>query len=226
MNKDISTIVFDLDGTLINSAPDLCYALNTTLKEINIPEVPLKEVMGYLGDGAIELIKRGISKTNSIENFNTEDLRIRFLEIYNECLLDKTTFYPHVIDSIKTLKKNNFSIAICTNKPEKMAKTIINGLGANKLFDAITGGDTYKYRKPDPRHLINTILKTGNSVNKAIMIGDSKNDIDCAKKANIKNIVVNFGYSKIPVKKLQADHILHDYLDLIDKIKEIKKTQS
>ena len=148
MNKDISTIVFDLDGTLINSAPDLCYALNTTLKEINIPEVPLKEVMGYLGDGAIELIKRGISKTNSIENFNTEDLRIRFLEIYNECLLDKTTFYPHVIDSIKILKKNNFSIAICTNKPEKMAKTIINGLGANKFFEAITGGDTYKYKKP------------------------------------------------------------------------------
>jgi len=226
MNKDSSTIVFDLDGTLINSAPDLCYALNKTLKEIHIPEVPLKEVKGYLGDGALELIKRGIAKTNSIEKFNTKDLRIRFLEIYNECLLDKTTFYPHVIDSIKTLKKNNFSIAICTNKPEKLARTIINGLGANKFFDTITGGDTYKFRKPDPRHLINTILKTGNSLNTAIMIGDSKNDIECAKKANIKSIVVSFGYSRIPVEKLQANLILNNYIDLINKIKTITKIQS
>tara|TARA_Y100000746_G_scaffold18792_1_gene14660 strand:+ start:310 stop:591 length:282 start_codon:yes stop_codon:yes gene_type:complete len=85
-------IVFDLDGTLINSAPDLCFALNETLKEINIPEITLKEVMGYLGDGALELIKRGISKYQNINNYDLEKLRLRFLEIYDSCLLNETGF--------------------------------------------------------------------------------------------------------------------------------------
>ena len=105
MDTKKEIIVFDLDGTLINSAPDLCYALNHTLSEINIPEITLQEVMGYLGDGALELIKRGITKHSSIENFDTELLRIRFLEIYDTCLLNKTNFYPNAIQALKDLKK-------------------------------------------------------------------------------------------------------------------------
>ena len=91
-------IVFDLDGTLINSVPDLCFALNETLKEINIPVITLQEVMGYLGDGALELIKRGISKYQNVNNYNLEELRLRFLEIYDSCLLNETNFYE-ILDS-------------------------------------------------------------------------------------------------------------------------------
>ena len=214
-------IVFDLDGTLVNSAPDLCYALNTTLKEINIPEVSLEEVKGYVGDGTSELIKMGISKNNKIEGYNTEKLRKRFLEIYDKCLLNETRFYPNAINALKDLKKQNYILAICTNKPEILAKRIIKGLNASKLFDTITGGDTYKYRKPDPKHLVDTIEKTGKNIDQAIMIGDSANDINCAKKAKIPNIAVSFGYSKVPVEKLKTNIIMYDYINLIQHIKEL-----
>jgi len=223
MSNKKGTIVFDLDGTLINSAPDLCFALNKTLKEINIPEISLKEVMGYLGDGALELIKRGISKYKPLNNYNTEILRIRFLEIYDKCLLDRTKFYPNAIESIKSLRNSNYSTAICTNKPLHLAQRIIDGLGATNLFDIITGGDSYSFRKPDPRHLIKTIQLTGNKIETSIMIGDSINDIDCAKRAKIKNIVVSFGYSNIKVNKLNANIIMDDYSHLLDYIDELNK---
>jgi phosphoglycolate phosphatase len=223
MDTKKEIIVFDLDGTLINSAPDLCYALNQTLSEINIPEITLQEVMGYLGDGALELIKRGITKYSNIKNFDTELLRLRFLEIYDNCLLNKTDFYPNVLQSLKDLKKMDFTLAICTNKPELLAKRIINGLNGSSFFDIITGGDTYEFRKPDPRHLINTILETGKKVEAAIMIGDSDNDINCAKKANIPSIAVNFGYSKVPVESLNPDLVMSDYINLTQHIEDIKK---
>tara|TARA_B110000003_G_scaffold56437_1_gene56494 strand:+ start:434 stop:1108 length:675 start_codon:yes stop_codon:yes gene_type:complete len=223
MDTKKEIIVFDLDGTLINSAPDLCYALNQTLSEINIPEITLQEVMGYLGDGALELIKRGITKYSNINNFDTELLRLRFLEIYDNCLLNKTDFYPNVLQSLKDLKKMDFTLAICTNKPELLAKRIIDGLDGSSFFDRITGGDTYEYRKPDPRHLINTILETGKKVETAIMIGDSENDINCAKKANIPSIAVNFGYSKVPVESLKPDLVMSDYINLTQHIEDIKK---
>jgi phosphoglycolate phosphatase len=223
MDAKKEIIVFDLDGTLINSAPDLCYALNQTLSEINIPEITLQEVMGYLGDGALELIKRGITKHANIEKFDTELLRLRFLEIYDTCLLNKTDFYPNVIQALKELKKMNFTLAICSNKPELLAKRIISGLNTSEYFDIITGGDTYDYRKPDPRHLINTILEAGKKVGNAIMIGDSENDINCAKKANIPSIAVSFGYSKVPVEDLEPDLVMSDYINLIQYIKQLSK---
>ena len=221
MDAKKEIIVFDLDGTLINSAPDLCYALNQTLSEINIPEITLQEVMGYLGDGALELIKRGITKHANIEKFDTELLRSRFLEIYDTCLLNKTDFYPNVIQALKELKKMNFTLAICSNKPELLAKRIISGLNTSEYFDIITGGDTYDYRKPDPRHLINTILEAGKKVENAIMIGDSENDINCAKKASIPSIAVSFGYSKVPVEDLEADLVMSNYINLTQYIKQL-----
>ncbi len=214
-------IVFDLDGTLIDSAPDLCFALNKTLEEINIPLITLREVKGYLGDGALELIKRGISKHQNIDNYDIDKLRIRFLEIYDDCLLDKTDFYENALKTLNKLKQMNFTLAICTNKPELLAKRIIKGLNASHYFDIITGGDTYDYRKPDFRHLKKTILETGGKIEQAIMIGDSDNDIKCANSLNIPSIVVDFGYSKVPVKKLNANIIMNNYQNLITHIKEI-----
>lgn len=214
-------IVFDLDGTLVNSAPDLCYALNKTLEEINIPLITLQEVMGYLGDGALELIKRGISKHHNIDNYDLEKLRIRFLDIYDDCLLDKTDFYENVLETLEKLKKMNFTLAICSNKPELLVKRIIKGLNAIDFFGAITGGDTYEFRKPDSRHLERTILEAGKKVDQAIMVGDSENDIKCANSINVPSIVVDFGYSRAPVENLNANIIMNNYQNLIMHIEEI-----
>ena len=214
-------IVFDLDGTLVNSAPDLCYALNKTLKEINIPIITLQEVMGYLGDGALELIKRGISKHHNVDNYDLEKLRMRFLDIYDDCLLDKTDFYENVLETLEKLKKMNFTLAICSNKPELLVKRIIKGLNAIDFFGAITGGDTYEFRKPDSRHLERTILEAGRKVDQAIMVGDSENDIKCANSINVPSIVVDFGYSRAPVENLNANIIMNNYQNLIMHIEEI-----
>jgi len=214
-------IVFDLDGTLVNSAPDLCYALNKTLEEINIPLITLQEVMGYLGDGALELIKRGISKHHNLDNYDLEKLRIRFLDIYDDCLLDKTDFYENVLETLEKLKKMNFTLAICSNKPELLVKRIIKGLNAIDFFGAITGGDTYEFRKPDSRHLERTILEAGRKVDQAIMVGDSENDIKCANSINVPSIVVDFGYSRAPVENLNANIIMNNYQNLIMHIEEI-----
>ena len=214
-------IVFDLDGTLVNSAPDLCYALNKTLEEINIPLITLQEVMGYLGDGALELIKRGISKHHNLDNYDLEKLRIRFLDIYDDCLLDKTDFYENVLETLEKLKKMNFTLAICSNKPELLVKRIIKGLNAIDFFGAITGGDTYEFRKPDSRHLERTILEAGRKVDQAIMVGDSENDIKCANSINVPSIVVDFGYSRTPVENLNANIIMNNYQNLIMHIEEI-----
>ena len=214
-------IVFDLDGTLVNSAPDLCYALNKTLEEINIPLITLQEVMGYLGDGALELIKRGISKHHNVDNYDLEKLRMRFLDIYDDCLLDKTDFYENVLETLEKLKKMNFTLAICSNKPELLVKRIIKGLNAIDFFGAITGGDTYEFRKPDSRHLERTILEAGRKVDQAIMVGDSENDIKCANSINVPSIVVDFGYSRAPVENLNANIIMNNYQNLIMHIEEI-----
>ena len=214
-------IVFDLDGTLVNSAPDLCYALNKTLEEINIPIITLQEVMGYLGDGALELIKRGISKHHNIDNYDLEKLRIRFLDIYDDCLLDKTDFYENVLETLEKLKKMNFTLAICSNKPELLVKRIIKGLNAIDFFGAITGGDTYEFRKPDSMHLERTILEADRKVDQAIMVGDSENDIKCANSINVPSIVVDFGYSRTPVENLNANIIMNNYQNLIMHIEEI-----
>ena len=116
MDAKKEIIVFDLDGTLINSAPVLCYALNQTLSEINIPEITLQEVMGYLGDGALELIKRGIKKHANIEKFDTELLKLRFLEIYDTCLLNKTDFYRYLKETFNNKDKFYCLLSICLNK--------------------------------------------------------------------------------------------------------------
>ncbi|PPR29155.1 MAG: hypothetical protein CFH31_00619, partial [Alphaproteobacteria bacterium MarineAlpha9_Bin1] len=161
------------------------------------------------------LIKKGLKASGGIENNDLEALRIRFLEIYDEILLEKTKLFPGAFKAIKNLAKLKYPLAICTNKPEKPAKKIIKGLGIKSYFKIISGGDTYQYRKPHPLHLIKTIKASGRRENFAIMIGDSKNDIDCSKSLGIPSIIVSFGYSNIPVNQIKADMVLHNYNNLI-----------
>ena len=146
---------------------------------------------------------------------------MRFLDIYDDCLLDKTDFYENVLETLEKLKKMNFTLAICSNKPELLVKRIVKGLNAMHYFDAITGGDTYEFRKPDSRHLERTILEAEKKVDQAIMVGDSENDIKCANSINVPSIVVDFGYSRAPVENLNANIIMNNYQNLIMHIEEI-----
>ena len=211
----LPAIIFDLDGTLIDSAPDLAEALNRTLLEINRPALPLSLIRNLVGTGALALIKKGLEASGGIENNDLEALRIRFLEIYDKILLEKTKLFPGALKAIKNLTKLKYPLSICTNKPEVPAKKIIKGLGIKSYFKNISGGDTYQYKKPHPLHLIKTIKASGRRKNYAIMIGDSKNDIDCSKSLGIPSIVVSFGYSDIPVDQMEADMVLHNYDNLI-----------
>ena len=214
----LPAIIFDLDGTLIDSAPDLGNALNKTLNEIDRPELELSLIRNLVGDGAVALIKRGLEASGGIQGHDIEALRSRFLDIYDEILLENTKLFPRALNSLNQLKNSGFPLAICTNKPEKPAKRILEGLKIENLFQVITGGDTFNFRKPAPRHLIKTIENTSRDKNFAIMIGDSENDISPAIKIKIPSIAVSFGYSNKKIEDLKSDLILNDFNDLYKKI--------
>lgn len=214
----LPAIIFDLDGTLIDSAPDLGNALNKTLNEISRPELELSLIRNLVGDGAVALIKRGLKASGGIQGHDVEVLRRRFLDIYDNILLENTKLFPRAFNALIELKNSGFPLAICTNKPEKPAKRILEGLKIENLFHTITGGDTFNFRKPDPRHLIKTIENTNRNKNFAIMIGDSENDILPAIEIKIPSIAVSFGYSKKKIEDLKSDIILNDFDDLYKKI--------
>jgi len=214
----LPAIIFDLDGTLIDSAPDLGNALNKTLNEIGRPELELSLIRNLVGDGAVALIKRGLKASGGIQGHNLGVLRSRFLDIYDDILLENTKLFPRALNALNELKNSGFPLAICTNKPEDPAKRILEGLKIVNLFQSITGGDTFNFRKPDPRHLIKTIENTNRKKNFAIMIGDSENDILPAIKIKIPSIAVSFGYSKKKIEDLKSDIILNDFDDLYQKI--------
>ena len=133
----LPAIIFDLDGTLIDSAPDLGNALNKTLNEIDRPELELSLIRNLVGDGAVALIKRGLEASGGIQGHDIEALRSRFLNIYDEILLENTKLFPRALNSLNQLKNSGFPLAICTNKPEKPAKRILEGLKIENLFQSL-----------------------------------------------------------------------------------------
>jgi phosphoglycolate phosphatase len=212
---NVQKILFDLDGTLVDSAPDLHAATNQVMRNVGRPLLKQEEVRHMVGQGAKKLIELGLTATGGIEDHNIDDLLTVFLDYYRANIANGTYFYDGAPELLDTLKSNGFSVAICTNKPITLAKLLIKELGADSLFDAITGGDSFEFRKPDPRHVIETAnMLKGNG--KSLMIGDTFNDIDAAKAANIPSIAVSFGYSSTPAHELGADMAVDRLQDIID----------
>lgn len=213
---DRRALVFDLDGTLVDSAPDLHRSLNSVLAESGRRAVALGDIRAMVGDGAAKLVERGFADTGApVEPAMLQPLVERFLHHYAAGRHALTTTFPGVVDTLTRLREHGVRLGVCTNKPYAPTMDILDGLGLAALFDAVTGGDSLPVRKPDPGHLLGTLDLMGAAVRDAAMIGDSHNDVAVARAAGVPVIVVSYGYSRVPVQELGADAVVNGFDEIM-----------
>ncbi|TXM98642.1 MULTISPECIES: HAD family hydrolase [Methylobacterium] len=214
--------VFDLDGTLAETAGDLIGTLNVLLVREGLPELPLAEARDLIGAGAKALIRRGFEAAGKgLTPERHEALFADFLEHYGAHLCDRSHLYPGVVEALDRLEAEGFRLAVCTNKVELHAVDLLDKLGIGGRFAAICGRATFPYSKPDPRHITLTIAKAGGDPARAVMVGDSRADIDAAKAAGIPVVAVTFGYTDTPVDRLGPDRVIGHFSELADAVAEL-----
>jgi len=211
----LPAVIFDLDGTLIDSAPDLLDSLNHVLTSLSRRKVDLDEVQGMMGHGAVKLLEQGLILTGGEpEGTDHEALVKRFLDYYEAHITDRTRLYPGVVDTLTALAAEGRMLAICTNKMQHFTEKILDQLELTGFFQAVIGGGATSTAKPDPGHL-KAVLDTLNcGAENAVMVGDSRNDSDAAKGLAMAVILVTFGYSREPVETLGADRLIDHFSEL------------
>ena len=212
--------IFDLDGTLVDTAPDFKNSVNYMLNEIGEKPVALEEIRNWVGYGGRELIRRTVVAKNidHDEARINEMLRI-FLLHYTHNIDDDSTLYQNVEEVLKFLKINNIKIAVCTNKMEELSKMLLEKLGVLNLFDYLVGGDTFKKNKPDPFPLINICKKVSVLQQDSIMVGDSITDLKAGHAAGMPVILVNYGYADDKSIYKKADLIIDNFSELKNIVK-------
>jgi phosphoglycolate phosphatase len=192
-------LLFDLDGTLIDSVPDLCGAVNYMLVALDKIPFDTNIIREWVGNGAELLVKRALSGKADIDDNIDEDLFIKaksiFLEYYKNNLTNETILYDQVFETIKILKDNGFKMAIITNKPYEFIEPILKHFEMDSDFDLLLGANSLENKKPHPQPLLYACQKLNIDTKQTIMVGDSKNDILAAQNANIDSIAVNYGYN-------------------------------
>ncbi|MET0315136.1 MAG: phosphoglycolate phosphatase [Hansschlegelia sp.] len=212
------TIVFDLDGTLVESAPDLLDALTATLLEEGVEPIPYDQARGLIGAGARALVQRGLDAADrEVTKERLDALHAFFLEHYSAHIADKTRPYVGCEDALDRLAASGAKLAVCTNKIESLARQLLDALNLTSRFDAIVGGDTFGVSKPDPAPLLGAIERAGGDPLRAVMVGDSSTDVDAAKNAGVPVIVATFGYTETPARDLGGDRLM-DHFDELEKL--------
>lgn len=210
----IRAVLFDLDGTLVDSAEDLRRALNAVLAERGLRSLGLAEVKGMIGDGAAKLVERGLAATGGDLAGHGEALR-RFLAIYEANAAEATRPYPGVAETLAALKARGLPLAVVTNKPAAATAAVLEALGLAPFFQAVVGGDTLLERKPHPAPLLHALAALGVSPGEALMVGDNHHDVKAARAAGAAAIAVTYGYSHVPHAELGADHLIDSLTELL-----------
>jgi phosphoglycolate phosphatase len=206
------TLVFDLDGTLIDTAPDLGHAANHVLTGEGLPPVPTETMRTWIGFGARTMIKRGL-KFHGVHRTSAEvnALLERFLDYYIANIAVESRPYAHLPEVLDRALAGGARLAVCTNKREQPSRLLLSALGLADRFGAIAGADTFAVRKPDPGHLTGAIALAGGDPQRAIFVGDSEIDILTARAAAIPVIGVSFGYSEVPIREFKPDVAIDHY---------------
>ncbi|MBT07394.1 MAG: phosphoglycolate phosphatase [Rhodospirillaceae bacterium] len=216
-------VIFDLDGTLLDTAPDLATALNNLLLEEGFEPLTLSAVRSMVGQGAVQMIKKGFTesgKSPSEEELHGK-LRKRFLSHYENCYLNETRPFPSVVTTLEKLKEAGHPMSICTNKSYEMSVPILDGLNLANYFHGVIGGNSLPTAKPDAAPLEAAIGLTNGLASSATMVGDSITDVEAARAAGIPVIAVSFGYTDIPPIDLGADAVIDNFSELIPEIKRL-----
>ncbi len=212
---DFPLIVFDLDGTLVDTAPDLISALNWVLAREGLPPVPLQTARKMIGQGARRLIERGLElEGREMGMAEVTRLTTDFIDHYAEHIADASRPFPGLIEALDELEAAGYRFAVCTNKLEWLSKLLLDQLGLTPRFQAICGADTFGVSKPDPVILQQTVARAGGKMAAVVMVGDAGPDIGVARRAGVPVIGVEFGYTEVPIAELKPDLLIGHFRDL------------
>ena len=204
--------VFDLDGTLVDTAPDLTASLNVCLRAAGLPAMALADVRPHAGHGSRVMLEAGYSLAGRAwEDGELAAQTERFLAHYADHIADESRPFPGVVEAMDRLADGGYTLAVCTNKTERLSRLLLEALGLGGRFAAICGADTVARRKPDPIHLLGTIERAGGGPDAAVMIGDTATDTAAALAAGVPSILVDFGYTPDPEARRAATEILSDF---------------
>ena len=216
------TLVVDLDGTLVDTAPDLMDALNVVLEQEGYPSVGIEEANSMIGAGARALVERGLAAVGAdLPLAEVDRIFENFFAHYTAHIADKSRPFPGVMEAIERFRSLGWKTAVCTNKLEGLSRQLLAELGILDRFDAVGGGDSFGVKKPDPEHLRKTIAAAGGDQTGAIMVGDSETDIATAKAAGIPVVAVDFGYTPVHVSAFEPDKIISHFDELFDAVSDI-----
>ena len=215
------SVCFDLDGTLIDTAPDLVRVLDLVIAEEGLNKTEFSEARKAVGYGSRALIKGAFARANhEVSQEREDELQKLFLKLYADDICDLSRPFPGVVDTLKVLKNNGAELSICTNKPGYLARPLIDALGLTSLFVRIVGSDDLERNKPFADHIYTSAGHRGEK-RQIIMVGDSRPDVLAAKNAKVPSIVMSYGYSTIPVIKLGADCILRNFREIPSALKRL-----
>ena len=214
------TILFDLDGTLADTAPDLMKAHNHVMNKFGYSSKSMDEIRNLVGRGAAVMIGRSIwgSARKELSKISDEkikkDMTKEFIKFYEKNLVVETQLLNGVEKFLLWAKSNEISMGVCTNKQEHLAIELLKKINIYDFFEYVAGGNTFDYCKPDPRHITNMVEIMGGDIRKTIMIGDSENDADAAKSAGVPMILVEDGYTEKKIDQIYHNHLIKDFVGL------------
>ncbi len=220
MNK---AIVFDLDGTLVDSAPDLMDAHNYVMQKYGYHQKQVTDIRHLAGRGAANMILSSLREEDKKFDANIhKKMTEEFINFYRENISKKSQIIKGAVDFLKWGKSQNITLAICTNKMESLAKKLLKEINLIEFFDYIAGADTFEYRKPDPRHLTNILEILDVKKENSIMVGDSETDSETARSAKIHFVLVKGGYTEKDQKHIYHNHLINDFTEMQAIISKMK----
>ena len=208
------TILFDLDGTLVDTAPDLIRAHNHVMKKFGYPSKSIDELRNAVGSGAKAIMAKDNGKWKWFDEKIQNEMADEFISFYGKNILYESTLLDGVKEFLEWCKNQNISMAVCTNKTDHLAIDLLKKIGIYDFFEYVSGYNTFEYCKPDPRHLLKTIEILNGDKNKSIMVGDSETDANAAKAAEIPMILLKYGYTEKKSEEIYHNHLIKDFIGI------------
>ena len=218
--SQIFTILFDLDGTLVNTAPDLMHAHNHVMKKYGFEERKLSDIRKLAGRGSKVMLSRSINETTAqkdkTKKFDDiiDEMTKEFIDYYSKNIVAESTLKEGVLNFLSWCKNNSISMAVCTNKQEHLSIDLLKKIKIYDFFDYVAGGNTFDFNKPNPKHLTHTIEIIGGDIKKTLMIGDSETDSNASKAANLPFILIDEGYTEKKSNEIHHDHLVKNFISL------------
>ena len=221
------TLVFDLDGTLVDTAPDLITALNYVLDREGLPPVPMASARNMIGAGARKLIERGLeAEGRTVSLADMDRLTSDFIAYYADHIAVESRPFEGLEDALDLFAAQGHRLAVCTNKLEWLSKRLLDQLELSSRFAAICGADTFGVAKPDPAILRETVARAGGEISSSIMVGDAGTDIGVARRAGVPVIGVSFGYTEVPIAELKPDRLIAHMRELPSAVEALMRSRS